>query len=126
MCAGAGGQALGLERAGFEHEALVERESAACSTLRINSTHLHVVEDDLGHFDASRYKGIELVAGRVPRPPFLKRENSVCDVDERNLSPDGILFVKEIRLRAVMIENVRRSLNAALESRSGVATDYHA
>jgi len=36
ICAGAGGQALGLEMAGFEHAALVELEPAACDTLRLN------------------------------------------------------------------------------------------
>ena len=43
MCAGAGGQALGLERAGFEHEALVEWEAPACSTLRLNRPHGNVI-----------------------------------------------------------------------------------
>ena len=36
LCAGAGGQALGLERAGFEHVALIEIDAAACQTLRYN------------------------------------------------------------------------------------------
>ena len=36
ICAGAGGQAVGLEQAGFEHLALVEIEPVACNTLRLN------------------------------------------------------------------------------------------
>lgn len=36
ICAGAGGQALGLEAAGFEHTALVEIERPACDTLLYN------------------------------------------------------------------------------------------
>ena len=36
LCAGAGGQAQGLERSGFEHDALVEIDAAACNTLRLN------------------------------------------------------------------------------------------
>jgi hypothetical protein len=36
ICAGAGGQALGLERAGFEHALAVELDAAACATLRAN------------------------------------------------------------------------------------------
>ena len=36
MCAGAGGQAIGLEQAGFGHEALVEIDHSCCATLRLN------------------------------------------------------------------------------------------
>ncbi|WP_197463985.1 DNA cytosine methyltransferase [Acetobacter cerevisiae] len=53
MCAGAGGQALGLETAGFDHAALVELEPAACATLRLNRPSWNVIEDDLRSFDVS-------------------------------------------------------------------------
>ena len=66
MCAGAGGQALGLERSGFEHVALVELDSHACNTLRLNRPHWNVIEGDLTSFDANPYKGVDLVAGGVP------------------------------------------------------------
>ena len=51
VCAGAGGQALGLELAGFDHAALVELESAACNTLRLNRPDWNVIEADLRRFD---------------------------------------------------------------------------
>ena len=69
ICAGAGGQALGLEQAGFEHTTLVEIDSHACQTLRVNRPHWNVVEGDLGHYSAEKWKGIELLAGGVPCPP---------------------------------------------------------
>jgi len=72
LCAGAGGQALGLERSGFEHEALVEIDAAACNTLRLNRPQWNVVEGDLSYFDARPYRGVDLVAGGVPCPPFSK------------------------------------------------------
>ncbi len=40
VCAGAGGQALGLHQAGFEHIALVELEVIACGMLRQNGKRL--------------------------------------------------------------------------------------
>ena len=44
ICAGAGGQALGLEIAGFDHSALVEIESIACQTLHHNRPDWNVLE----------------------------------------------------------------------------------
>ena len=71
ICAGAGGQAMGLEQAGFEHLALVEIESAACNTLRANRPEWNVIQDDLRNFDASVYKGqVDLLACCVPCPAF--------------------------------------------------------
>ena len=73
MCAGAGGQALGLEMAGFDHSALIELEPAACDTLRLNRPAWNVIEDDLRRFDGTPYKGVDLwpaacPARRSPRP----------------------------------------------------------
>jgi site-specific DNA-cytosine methylase len=42
ICAGAGGQAWGLELAGFQHLALVENDEWACETLRRNRPEWHV------------------------------------------------------------------------------------
>ena len=44
ICSGAGGQALGLERAGFEAMAHVEFDRHACETLRLNRPDWNVVE----------------------------------------------------------------------------------
>lgn len=107
LCAGAGGQALGLERAGFEHVALVELDSAACATLRLNRPHWRVMEGDLCEFDARPYKGIDLVAGGVPCPPFSKAGKQLGANDERDLFPQAIRVVSETRPQAVMLENVR-------------------
>ena len=117
MCAGAGGQALGLERAGFEHEALVEIEPPACATLRLNRPTWNVVEGDLREFDGRAYKGIDLLAGGVPCPPFSKAGLQLGADDERDLFPEAIRLVDECRPKAVMLENVRGLLDA-------VFTDY--
>lgn len=117
MCAGAGGQALGLEHAGFEHEALVEIEPPACATLRLNRPNWNVVEGDLREFDGRPYKGIDLLAGGVPCPPFSKAGLQLGANDERDLFPEAIRLVDECRPKAVMLENVRGLLDA-------VFTDY--
>lgn len=127
LCAGAGGQAQGLERSGFEHEALVEIDSAACNTLRLNRPHWNVVEGDLAHFDASRYHGIDLVAGGVPCPPFSKAGKQLGADDERDMFPQAIRVVDETRPQAVMLENVRGLLDAVFEGyRQNVAKQLEA
>lgn len=115
MCAGAGGQALGLEIAGFGHEALVEIEPPACTTLRFNRPSWNVIEGDLRAFDGSRYAGVDLLAGGVPCPPFSKAGKQLGSGDERDLFPEAIRLVDQIRPRAVMLENVRGLLDAVFE-----------
>ena len=70
ICAGAGGQALGLEMAGFNHLALIEIDNFACKTLIANRPNWNVIEDDLKRFSAKEYNNIHLLAGGVPCPPF--------------------------------------------------------
>lgn len=115
LCAGAGGQALGLEMAGFEHAALVELEAAACATLRLNRPAWNVIQGDLREFDASPYYGIDLVAGGVPCPPFSRAGKQLGAADERDLFPEAIRVVDECRPKAVMLENVRGLLDAVFD-----------
>jgi len=115
LCAGAGGQALGLESAGFAHAALIEWEPAACDTLRVNRPGWNVIEGDLHHFSGGAYKGIDLVAGGVPCPPFSKAGKQLGADDERDLFPEAIRLVDECRPQAVMLENVRGLLDAVFE-----------
>lgn len=115
LCAGAGGQALGLELAGFEHSALIEIDSHCCNTLRANRPEWNIIEQDLRNFDGTPYKGIDLLAGGLPCPPFSKAGKQLGDADERNLFPEGIRLVRETMPKAVMIENVRGILDAVFE-----------
>lgn len=116
ICTGAGGQAIGLEQAGFDHLALVEYEHAACETLRLNRPSWNVLEQDLLQWSGKEYEGVDLVAGGVPCPPFSKAGKQLGAEDERNLFPKAIDLVDEIRPRAVMFENVRGLLDAVFET----------
>jgi DNA (cytosine-5)-methyltransferase 1 len=119
ICSGAGGQALGLEMAGFSHAALVEIEPPACATLRGNRPEWEVFETDLRTFSATRYKGIDLLAGGVPCPPFSKAGKQLGADDERDLFPEAIRLVDECRPTAVMLENVRGLLDAVFDDYRG-------
>ena len=107
ICAGAGGQALGLEQAGFKHVALVEIDKYACATLRANRPHWNVVEDDVKYFSAYGYDSIDLFTGGVPCPPFSIAGKQLGHDDERDLFPEALRIVGECNPRAVMLENVR-------------------
>lgn len=115
MCAGAGGQALGLEKAKFEHCALVEIERDFCATLRLNRPRWNVLEGDLNSFDGTDYQGVDLLAGGLPCPPFSVAGKQLGSADERNLFPAALRLVDEIRPRAIMIENVRGFLDAVFD-----------
>ena len=124
ICAGAGGQALGLEQAGFDHVSLVEIEAAACQTLRINRNHWRVTEGDLHHYSADHWKGIALLAGGVPCPPFSKAGKQLGSADERDLFPEAIRLVAECKPQAVMLENVRGLLDSVFdEYRAKIISD---
>ena len=107
LCAGAGGQALGVEAAHFEHVALVELNAYACKTLRHNRPGWNVLHEDLHSFDASPYTGVDLVCGGLPCPPFSKAGKQLGANDERNLFPAAVRVIRQTMPKAVMIKNVR-------------------
>lgn len=107
ICAGAGGQALGLERAGFRHAVLVEYEADYCTVLKHNRPGWNVLCADVREFDGRSYAGADLLAGGVPCPPFSSAGKQLGEHDERNLFPEVLRLIGEIRPKAVMLENVR-------------------
>lgn len=115
FCAGAGGQAIGLEQAGFKHEALVEIERDFAKTLTLNRPAWNVSAQDMNTFDGRQFKGVELLAAGLPCPPFSAAGKQLGEKDERNLFPAALRLIDEIQPKAVMIENVRGFLSAVFE-----------
>ena len=111
ICAGAGGQALGLAMAGFVHVALVEYEAEYCKVLKDNRPEWNVICADVHDFDGRPYKGVDLLAGGVPCPPFSVAGKQLGKDDERDLFPEAIRLIEEIQPKAVMLENVRGFLD---------------
>ena len=108
ICAGAGGQALGLEQAGFGHDAVVELDADACETLRLNrGSDWKVIEGDVHDLDGRQFRGVDLLAGGVPCPPFSIAGRQLGAGDERDLFPQALRLVAETAPRAVLLENVR-------------------
>ncbi|MET4158447.1 DNA (cytosine-5-)-methyltransferase [Agromyces sp. PvR057] len=109
ICAGAGGQALGLQNAGFEHALAVELDPTAAETLRRNTNGV-VVVGDVANPEVWRpadYAGVDLLAGGVPCPPFSIAGKQLGSSDERDLFAWAVEQVEVVRPRALMLENVR-------------------
>src|SRR4051812_25745882 len=115
LCAGGGGQALGLEQADISHVALVELDKHACRTLQANRPKWNVINADLREFDGAPYKGVDILAAGLPCPPFSVAGKQLGAGDDRNLFPEALRIIKQTRPRAVMIENVRGILDAVFE-----------
>ncbi|MDA2989008.1 MAG: DNA cytosine methyltransferase [Actinomycetota bacterium] len=116
ICAGAGGQALGLERAGFSHSLLVENDRWACETLRTNRPKWKVAEQDVRFVDGTTLGPVDLLAGGVPCPPFSVAGLQKGAADDRDLFPEMIRLARESGPRAVMIENVRGILDRRFDT----------
>ncbi|WP_060894020.1 DNA cytosine methyltransferase [Streptomyces europaeiscabiei] len=121
ICAGAGGQALGLHRALFRHLALIEIDSNAIATLEANVVGneewdgCRVKQADLTKLEPLELRlelgleagDLDLLAGGVPCPPFSVAGKQLGRDDDRDLFPDMLRLVDEFEPKAVMIENVR-------------------
>jgi DNA (cytosine-5)-methyltransferase 1 len=106
ICAGAGGQAIGLEAAGFELAAAIEIDSHACNTLRRNRPSWQLIESSITEIDGTQFHGIDLLAGGVPCPPFSIAGKQLGHDDERDLFPEALRLIAESKPKAVQLENV--------------------
>jgi DNA (cytosine-5)-methyltransferase 1 len=121
LFAGCGGLALGLARAGFEHELVVELDDHAVATLAENKRRgvEHVREwriehNDVRQVDFTTIEGeIDLVAGGPPCQPFSIGGKHLGPLDDRNMWPEAIRAVRELEPRAFLFENVRGLLRPA-------------
>ena len=115
LFAGAGGLALGVARGGFRHVAVLEWDKDACETICRNKANCvkhvgqwNVVEGDVRDYDFGQHEGqIDLVCGGPPCQPFSIGGNHMGHVDERNMFPQAVRAVREIRPRAFILENVK-------------------
>ena len=116
ICTGAGGEASGLESAGFTNVTAVEIDARACQTLRQNRPTWEVIEGDVRAIDANHFRGVDLLAGGVPCPPFTIAGKQLGPDDERNLFPETLHLIEQVRPTAVMLENVPGFASAKFDS----------
>ena len=104
---GGGGQALGFEAAGFRHEAVVDSNPYACSTIRENRPHWMLWRPTCSILTQTCWHGVDVVAGGLPCPPFSVAGKQLGEADGRNLFPELFRILQETEPTAVVIENVR-------------------
>lgn len=110
ICAGAGGQSLGLERAGFEHALAVELDPNAAKTLQRNREKWDVRIGDVADpevWDPAEFEGVDLLAGGVPCPPFSIAGKQLGANDERDLFAWAVELCGRVKPKALLLENVR-------------------
>lgn len=115
LFAGAGGLALGCERAGFRPELVVEWDKWACDTIRENKAAGHplvstwaVHQGDVREVDWNAYANdIALISGGPPCQPFSLGGKSRAFDDTRNMFPAALAAIEAVRPKAFLIENVR-------------------
>jgi DNA (cytosine-5)-methyltransferase 1 len=115
ICAGAGGQALGLERAGFGHLGAFELDEWAFQTLSANRPEWNPVLADVREVQGTRFRGVDLFAGGVPCPPFSVAGKQLGPDDDRDLFPAALEWIHEARPKAVLLENVPGLASAKFE-----------
>ncbi len=115
LFAGCGGLALGISQAGFKHQLIVEKDVRALETLEWNRDakveHIRdwpLFEGDVRDVDYSKLVSqIDLVAGGPPCQPFSIGGKHKGPNDARNMWPEAIRCVREVKPRAFIFENVR-------------------
>lgn len=122
LFSGCGGLALGLSRAGFHHDVMVEWNADAVKTVLHNRKRglTHVCEWPIEQADVRdvswrRFAGLDLVAGGPPCQPFSTGGKHRCHADARDMWPEAIRAVREIRPRGFLFENVRGLARPAFE-----------
>ncbi len=113
LFAGAGGFAVGLEKAGLKCVALNEIDKWACNTLRTNRPNWNVLEGDIKDFNFTEYKNkVNVVTGGFPCQAFSYAGKKLGLNDAR-----GTLFyefarvVQEVSPEICIGENVRGLLS---------------
>ncbi|MEU8271029.1 DNA cytosine methyltransferase [Sphaerisporangium sp. NPDC049002] len=109
ICAGAGGQAVGLEMAGFDPVMLIDDDPHACATLRANRPDWDVRQLDLLEFvgsDHPQVLDVDLLAGGLPRFPYTIAGKQPTVEPKYDLLRAAIWLALEVRPRAILLENV--------------------
>ena len=115
LFSGAGGLALGLQKAGMNHKALFEWDKHSCDTINLNIengnkyvSEWKVYNSDVRAINYDEYKNrIDVISGGPPCQPFSLGGKAQAYNDNRDMWPEAIRAVREILPKAFIFENVK-------------------
>lgn len=124
LFSGAGGLALGLEKAGWHHEAVIEHDEHACSTIHMNESLGHPLAKEWRLFpqDVRKIKysevasNVDMVAGGPPCQPFSLGGKHRAFQDQRDMFPEAVRAVRELQPKCFLFENVKGLLRQSFAS----------
>lgn len=125
LFAGAGGLGMGVSRAGFTPAMIVERDRWCCDTIRENRTggvdalsHWpEPTEGDVRSVDFGPFEEkIELVSGGPPCQPFSLGGKHAGNRDDRDMWPEAVRAVREVKPKAFVFENVKGLTRASFNA----------
>lgn len=115
LFAGAGGLALGMEKAGFNPRVMIEYDRHSCQTLQLNFGQMaDVLHEDVQKIDFKAFRDrIDVISGGPPCQPFSIGGKAQGNQDRRNMFPFAVDAVRRIEPVAFIFENVRGLLRAS-------------
>jgi DNA (cytosine-5)-methyltransferase 1 len=124
ICGGAGGQALGLEWAGFNPVVIIDNDPHSCATLRENRPGWQVLATDLRDFVGSEHDGVldvDLLSGGLPSGPYTVAGKQHGAKDERDLLKVAVYLAMEVQPRAILLETTPTLLT---NSKFSISRDF--
>ena len=121
---GAGGLAMGMQMAGCHHRVLIEWDKDSCDTLRGNivsgyapAKDWKVIQSDVRLIDYSSFdSSIQLIAGGPPCQPFSLGGKHQAYKDHRDMFPEAVRAVRELKPKAFIFENVKGLLRKSFST----------
>lgn len=121
---GAGGLAMGMQMAGCHHRVLIEWDKDSCDTLRGNivsgyapAKDWKVIQSDVRLIDYSSFdSSIQLIAGGPPCQPFSLGGKHQAYNDHRDMFPEAVRAVRELKPKAFIFENVKGLLRKSFST----------
>ena len=121
---GAGGLALGLQQAGFNHKALLEWDKDSCENIKANIAggytniqHWNVIQTDVRLVRYNDFGiNVQLVSGGPPCQPFSLGGKHKGRDDHRDMFPEAVRAVRELRPRVFIFENVKGLLRQSFST----------
>lgn len=114
LFAGAGGLALGISKAGFHHEAVIEIDNDAVNNLLENKkrgvqpiSKWPLIKEDVRKIDFKNFSGVDFVSGGPPCQPFSIGGKHKGFLDNRDMFPQAVRAVRELQPKAFLFENVK-------------------